>query len=114
MWSPAGSAALPGTESCVLASEVARPSLDAEELQRLRISCPAEVGTLRIRDPRPADVHRMPCMCAETCVYAFAFALICACLSSPPLSFCGGRLDIDPSLLPLPLKDACIGERKDG
>ncbi|CAL5219786.1 g1691 [Coccomyxa viridis] len=41
--SPTSSAALPGTESCVLASEVARPSLDAEELQRLRISCPAEV-----------------------------------------------------------------------
>ena len=42
----AGSGTLPGTESCVLASEIPRPAVNAEELQRLRISCPAEVGEL--------------------------------------------------------------------
>ena len=48
----ADSGALAGTESCVLASDMQRPAVDAEALQQLRTSCPAEVGALQSNNPR--------------------------------------------------------------
>ena len=51
-WCFCAGSALPGTESCMLASEMPRSAVDAEALQKLRTSCPAEVGALQLLDVR--------------------------------------------------------------
>ena len=99
MWSCAGSAALAGTESCVLASDIPRPAVDAEELQRLRISCPAEVGALHGPDPRQQMCHIRLCACAESAFMPLHWHILCAYLGSPTLFLGGKRLIIDPSLV---------------
>lgn len=59
----AASAALQGTESCVLASDYPRPAVDAAALQGLHVSCPAEVGASWAQQSSSSMLYAFPSVC---------------------------------------------------